>query len=76
MTSITPEAARLYLAQWSIVAEQEARQLRTTSMSIKFKQLAALMQSTRAFDDTVERRAAEATILQSRWQTIRRAYGV
>ncbi len=75
MSSITPEAAQHYLAQWAIAAEHELCELRATSINIKFRQLAALMQSAHAFDNFAERHAEEE-LLRSRWQLIRRAYGV
>ena len=68
MASLTVEQARSYLSRWEEVERFEREQLRITSMTVKFRQLAALMASA-VFRQP--QREAHDTELTARWTAIR-----
>lgn len=74
MKPISPEEARSYLQRWSIVAKAERIELRETSIEVKLKQVASLMESAGLFPDPG--RAASDDEVRTRWVKIRRAYGL
>jgi hypothetical protein len=75
MATLSPDDARRYLSRWTLVNEQERRELQATSVQTKFRQLAALMQSATIFADS-DARLDEDDDIRARWQKIRLAFGV
>ena len=71
MGAMTPEEARAYLARWKLVREVEAAELRRTSMEMKLRQLAALMQVRSVFGGD-SGREAETQVIRERWARIKR----
>ena len=74
MTQITPTQATAYLARWQEVNRQEADDLRTTPLDVKFRQFCALADS-RAVVAADPDRGASAAAVAARWQSIRTYYG-
>lgn len=69
---MTPEQARAFFQRWKLVREVEAVELRHTSMDSKLRQLAALMESRKAFGFDPQRET-EAQAVRERWERIRQA---
>jgi len=76
MPLITSEQARDYLARWRQVAEAEARELQSTSVDVKLRQLAALSASAQHFPESLLERQRDCDEVSRRWATIRKALGV
>lgn len=74
MAQITPMQATAYLARWQEVNRQEAADLRTTSMDVKFRQFCALTAS-RAVVPADPDRGASAAEVAARWHRIRTYFG-
>jgi hypothetical protein len=74
MATLTTQEAREFLERWKLVHDEQAAQLRDTSMDVKLQQLAALMASRDAFaqDPNREREILE---VRERWAQLRRALG-
>jgi len=67
MARITAEQARDYLARWRQVAEAESRELQSTSMDMKLRQLAAMFASARYFPESQLKRQRECDEVSRRW---------
>jgi len=76
MARITSEQARDYLARWRQVADAESRELRSTSMDVKLRQLAALFASAKYFPESKLERQRDSDEISRRWASIRKACGV
>jgi hypothetical protein len=74
MSSVTPDDARQYLERWKLVEEREIKELRTTPIEIKAKQLAALMASRDIFGEDPDRDRGVREV-QARWARLRKALG-
>ena len=72
MATITPEEARAYIERWELVREEEDRQLRSTPLAVKFRQLEALMESRHLLGPDPNR-AAEVQVVRERWARLRQA---
>lgn len=72
MTTLTADDARAFLERWKLVEEEQAVQLRRTSMETKLNQLAALMASREMFGADLHR---DQEVLQARerWARVRQA---
>jgi len=71
---MTKTDAQAYLDRWTAVRAVEMEELRSTSVFIKFQQLAALMAVAGAFDWSG--RVAEDDVVRERWNRLRRHCGV
>ncbi len=69
---MTPEQARAYFERWELVRKVETAALRNTSMDSKLRQVAALMESRKAFGLDPQREA-ETQAVRERWERIRQA---
>ena len=70
---MTSEEARAFAARWKLVADEERRELRATTLEQKFAQTAALMESARALGwETTD--AAEVEEVRARWNRLRALY--
>lgn len=74
MAHITPTQATAYLARWREVNRQEADDLRTTPLDVKFRQFCA-MTAFRAVVPANPDRSAGAASVAERWNRIRTHYG-
>jgi hypothetical protein len=74
MATLTKQEAHDYLDRWKLVQDEQAAQLRRTSMDVKLQQLAALMASRDAFG-TDPNRDREVLEVRERWAHLRRALG-
>jgi hypothetical protein len=71
---ISKSDAQSYLDRWSMVRDVEREQLQTTSMEIKLRQLASLMESRGMFGDDFKREQ-EVIEVRSRWAMLRKVLG-
>jgi len=69
--AITKEDARAFLARWEAVNESEREELRATPIEVKFRQLAALVNGTKALGWS-EAMAAEEDKVRRLWNQLRR----
>jgi hypothetical protein len=70
---ISPEEARAFVKRWEAVNEYELRELRSTPIELKLRQLSAMMTLARrlGWNDVL---AAEEETARRRWQQLRQAY--
>jgi hypothetical protein len=72
---MNPQEIRAFAERWRQVAAREREELRSTPLSTKFEQLAALMDSARQLDwETTD--PAEVAAVRRRWNRLRELYGV
>ncbi len=71
MAAITPAEAQAYVKRWELVREIELVELRHTSMDVKLRQLAALMESREIFGVDPERENG-VQLVRDRWASLRR----
>lgn len=71
---MTPEEVQVWAARWKLVNETEIKELRATSLDVKFRQLAALM-FTPYFPGEKETREEDVAATRAIWQRLRAAYG-
>jgi hypothetical protein len=76
MNRISAKEARHYLERWRMVAEAEERELQTTSIDVKLRQLEALFASADYFPESADDRRAGCEEVSQRWARIRKAFGV
>lgn len=70
-----PQEIRAFAERWRQVAVRERQELRSTPISKKFEQLAALMESARELDwETTD--PVEVEAVRQRWNRLRELYGV
>jgi hypothetical protein len=74
MATLTAQEAREYLDRWKLVQDEQAAQLRRTSMEVKLQQLTALMASREIFG-TDPNRDREILEVRERWAHLRRVLG-
>jgi hypothetical protein len=74
MPAVTPDEARAYFRRWELVRAEQARELRSTSMETKLRQLAALMASRRLFGDEPDRDVGVQAV-RARWARLRQLLG-
>lgn len=65
---------RSYLQRWQQVQDREREELRSTSVAVKFAQLAALMESARAFGWETKT-PADVEGGRQRWNRLREVLG-
>jgi len=74
MAHMTPEEGRAYLERWALAQEVELSELRRTPLSLKLKQLSALMASRHVFAADADRER-QIQVVRARWQLLRQALG-
>lgn len=72
LMTITPAQARAYLDRWTEVRAIEIVELRRTSMEMKLRQLASLMESRKLFANDPQREQEE-NLVRDRWANLRQA---
>ncbi len=72
---ITKKEGRAFKRRWAAINRAEIHELRWMSLEEKFKQLAALMASSKQLGWN-EALAAEEDEVRERWNRLRKAYGV
>ena len=72
---MTKSEGRAFKARWAAVNLAEQRELQTTSIDQKARQLAALMESAEALG-WKEALASEETEVRERWNTLKKKYGL
>jgi hypothetical protein len=72
---MTKAQARAYQKRWQKVNALERAELRSTSLEVKFRQLAALMASVDAFGWRQALAEGEGEV-RERWKRLRSHYGV
>lgn len=73
MGMMTEREGQQFRERWQLVTEAERQELRSTPVQLKFKQLAALMQSAQALGwETYDEADIEA--VRQRWRRLREAF--
>lgn len=70
---LTKSQARAYRKRWKVVNDHEARELRTMSMDVKWRQLNTLMRWAQAFGWT-EVLSEGIDEVRARWAKLKKAY--
>jgi RecB family exonuclease len=74
MADITPDKARAYFKRFELLSEAEVEALRTTPIEVRFRQLAALMESRHLFEPEPDREEG-VRLVRERWALLRQAMG-